>query len=118
KYFVRDHSFTRSKESLAVLARLLVAEHKRSTDRRITSVITLNADDFIEQAVTHVCGRKEDDPMQNDVVETINRSTHRLLAPAPKEPIPIYHVHGFLASELWHLGKGPRHMLVFTDLQY
>src|SRR5262249_54001777 len=84
---------------------------------RITSVITLNADDFIEQAVARVCGVKGE-LIQTDVVGAINRSTHRLLAPAPREPIPIYHVHGFLPSELWHAGRGPKRMLVFTDLQY
>jgi|HubBroStandDraft_6_1064221.scaffolds.fasta_scaffold20470_3 hypothetical protein len=113
----QDPSFAQSKESLAVLGRLMVAEHKRGAGRRITSVVTLNADDFIEQAVASVCGVK-DEFRQTDVVGAINRSTHRLLVPAPKEPIPIYHVHGFLPSDLWHEGKGPKHMLVFTDLQY
>jgi hypothetical protein len=106
KYPFHDPAFARSKESLAVLGRLLVAEHKRGAARRITSVITLNADDFIEQAVARVYGVK-DELMQTDVVGAINRSTHRLLVPSPKEPVPVYHVHGFLPSDLWHAGKGP-----------
>ena len=114
---LQDPSFARSKESLAVLGRLLVAEHKRGAGRRITSVVTLNADDFIEQAVRRVCGAK-DELRQTDVVGAINRSTHKLLVPAPKEPIPIYHVHGFLPSDLSHEDKGSKHILVFTDLQY
>jgi hypothetical protein len=115
KYPFQIPSFARSNESLAVLGRLLVAEYKRGAERRITSVITLNADDFIEQAVDCISGPH--------VVGVINRSTHRFLPQAPKGPIPIYHVHGFLPSDLHsYLGprpdKAPKHMLVFTDLQY
>jgi len=116
KYPFHDPSFARSKESLAVLARLLVAEHKRGAGRRITSVITLNADDFIEQAVARVCGVRWE--VVTNVVAAITRSTHGLLTLAPKEPIPIYHVHGFLPSTLWRRSSVPEHMLVFTDLQY
>jgi hypothetical protein len=109
-----DARFPRSKETLAVLARLLVSEHKRGAARRITSVITLNADDFLEQAVARLSGVR-DDLIESDVVRAISRSTHRFPGPST---IPIYHIHGFLPSDLWRSDEGPKRMLVFTDLQY
>lgn len=112
-----DSAFARSKESLAVLARLLAAEHKRGGERRVTSVFTFNADDFIEQAVSRVAGIRGQ-LIQAGIVGAITRSTHRLLAGAAREQIPVYHVHGFLPSDLWRSDEGPKRMLVFTDLQY
>src|SRR5262249_55538890 len=64
----QDPRFPKSKESLAVLARLLVAEHRRKGNRRVASVITFNADDLIEQAVERLAGA--------GVVRPIVRSTH------------------------------------------
>jgi hypothetical protein len=109
-----DRTFVRSNESLAAIARLLVAEHKRRSGRRIASVITLNADDFLEQAVARVAGVR-DGLIEAGIIGAITRSTHRLIPPAA---IPIYHVHGFLPSNLWTTGQSPRRMLVFSDLQY
>ena len=109
-----DEAFSRSKETLAVLARLLVSDHKRGPGRRISAVITLNADDFLEQAVSRLSGTRGK-VSTGDVVGAITRSTHRYLDPST---IPIYHVHGFLPSDLWQSDEGPKRMLVFTDLQY
>jgi hypothetical protein len=109
-----DRRLLRSNESLAVVARLLVAEYRRKSGRRISSVITLNADDFLEQAVARAAGIRGQ-LIEGGVIGAITRSTHRLL---PSATIPVYHVHGFLPSDLWTTDTGPRRMLVFTDLQY
>jgi len=114
KFPFTDPALVRSNETLAVLARLLVTEHRRGRARRIASVITLNADDFLEQAVARIAGVRGQ-LIQDGSVGTITRATHRLL---DGDTIPIYHVHGFLPSDLWRSDQGPKRMLVFTDLQY
>jgi hypothetical protein len=114
KFPITEPRFGISDESLAVIGRLLVAEHKRPEGRRIAAVITLNADDFIEQAVTRVAGHR-DMVSSAGITATVTRSTHRIIRPSY---IPIYHVHGFLPSDRWIADSGPRRMLVFTDLQY
>ena len=114
RFPITEPRFGRSDESLAVLGRVLVAEHKRAEGSRIASVITLNADDLIEQAVSRAAGNRNT-ILTSGITETITRSTHRIIAPAS---IPIYHVHGFLPSDRWTTDSGPRRMLVFTDLQY
>ena len=111
---LQDRSFTRSKEVLAVLARLIVQEHKRGSDRRVESIITFNADDFIEQAICRASGTR-DAFLPSELAGAITRSTHRVL---PRNAVPIYHVHGFLPSDLWEDDLGVRRMLVFTDAQY
>lgn len=111
---LKDPAFRRSKEALAVLARLIVAEHKRGPGQRIQEIITFNADDFIEQAISCAAGTKDSYPPAN-IAGTVARSTHRLL---PSTAVPIYHVHGFLPSDLSLDNSGPGHMLVFTDSQY
>ena len=114
KFPITEPRFGRSDESLAVIGRLLVADQKRSEGRRVASVITLNADDLIEQAVSRAAGNR-DTIITGGITETITRSTHRIIKPSS---IPIYHVHGFLPSDRWKSDTGPRRMLVFTDLQY
>jgi len=109
-----DRTFPRLNESLAVIAQLLVAEHRRKGRRRIASVITLNADDFLEQAIARAAGVRGE-LSEAGIIGAITRSTHRIL---PSATIPIYHVHGFLPTDLWTTGQSPRRMLVFTDLQY
>lgn len=104
----------RSNESLAVIARVLVAEQKRTAGRRISSVITLNADDLLEQAVSRAAGFRHR-VTSAGIIGVVTRSTHQLLSPSV---IPIYHVHGFLPSDRWKANSGHRRMLVFTDLQY
>jgi hypothetical protein len=114
KFPITEPRFGRSNESLAVIGRLLVAEQKREGGRRIAAVITLNADDLIEQSVSRAAGYR-DDVITAEIAATITRSTHRIISPSS---IPIYHVHGFLPSDQWKTDSGPRRMLVFTDLQY
>jgi hypothetical protein len=114
KFPITEPKFGRSNDSLAVIARLLVAEQKRAGGRRVAAVITLNADDLIEQAVSRAAGYRNN-VTPAGITETITRSTHRILSPST---LPIYHVHGFLPSDRWTANSGQRRMLVFTDLQY
>lgn len=112
KFPMKDPAFLRSTEVLAVLARLIVTEHKRGPGRRIQAIVTFNADDFIEQAIARVA-REEDLP--SEIAGSIVRSTHRSL---PNSSVPIYHVHGYLPSDVWQGDLGVERMLVFTDSQY
>ena len=114
KFPITEPKFGRSNESLAVIARLLVAEQKRAAGRRVAAVITLNADDLLEQAVSRVAGYRNHVTTAG-ITGSITRSTHRILSPST---IPIYHVHGFLPSDRWTADSAKRRMLVFTDLQY
>jgi hypothetical protein len=139
-----DGRFRHSNESLAVLARLLVQEHKRRNNRRIVAVVTFNVDDFIEQAVDAVVGRARQpgrgigirrlaiparaavartgpailaDP-RRDVLHMIARATHSYQR-EPTRPIPVYHIHGFVPSNYARrYGRFFDHRLVFTDTQY
>lgn len=114
----RDPSFSRSDESLAVLARLIVKERKRRSGNRIAGVITFNADDFIEQAICRIAGMR--DPVkQIRLVRTVARSIHAFEGSSASSPTPVYHVHGFLSSDVLKMYAGHyEHMLVFTDAQY
>jgi len=120
---VRDPNFRQSLESLAVLGRLVVQEFKRGGRRRIEAIVTLNADDLLEQAVFVLLGNQR---WGGNVVRSYARSTGRRLGMAGLRPIPIYHIHGFVPANIEGLyGKWPwrfprffDHNLVFTDLQY
>ena len=95
-----------SDETLAVLARLVVQEFKREGNRRIERIVTLNADDLLERAVSALV------PDRYDVIWPVARPT----SSAFRRPgsIPIYHIHGYLPFE----GDYSGYMLVFTDSQY
>jgi len=109
-----DANFHRSSESLAVIARLLVAEQRRGSKRRITNVVTLNADDLVENAVSRIVGRSS--PMAyGGVVRPVARSLHSFLG-ATHRIVPLYHIHGFLQSG--RMSRRNARMLVFTDSQY
>jgi len=113
-----DQDFNRSNESLAVIARLIVQEYKRASNRRIDAIITLNADDLIEQAVNTVAGLSRPPP-EREIVRVVARPTHSHLGGPLRRPIPVYHIHGFVPSNhTAHYGKYFDHMLVFTDTQY
>jgi len=114
-----DKRFKRSAESLAVFARLILQEHNRNSKRRIDAVITLNADDLIEQAVNAVAGIDKPQPGQ-EIAWVVARGTHSHSGGSPRRrPMPIYHIHGFVPSNhTVQYGKYFDHMLVFTDAQY
>ena len=119
-----DRDFASSNESLAVIARLIHQEYKRKAKRRIDAVITLNADDLIENAVNTVAGRTPDEAYRPPaIVRTISRGTHGAISSYSARPILIYHLHGFLPSNHGlssHVpyASQPNQMLVFTDTQY
>lgn len=115
KYPRDDESFEHSSESLAVLARLLVQEFNRGEKRRIDAVITLNADELLEQAAITLVARASK-KYSGHPFHVVGMSTHRDLRRQIRRPIPIYHIHGFVPQGrgFWDL----TYMLVFTDLQY
>jgi hypothetical protein len=118
RYPEDDPNFNQSGESLAVIARTIVQEYRREGQRRINSIITLNADDMIEQAVFRVAGAKSP-TQQLGLLRAIARPTHTYLAKLSPHPIPVYHIHGYMPSgRLKVFGTHFEHMLVFTDAQY
>src|SRR5262249_46375852 len=111
----RDPEFRNSDETLAVLARLIRQELRRGRNRRIDAIVTLNADDLLEQAIYAVFGKGS-----RYLVPVVARSTHIALR---RDRLPVYHVHGFLPSNkhsryFRHFGDFFDYMLVFTDAQY
>lgn len=118
KYPADAKNLLSSNESLAVLARLIMQEHRRAGRRRIDAVITFNADDFMEQAVQKIAGIQH--YSIQDPLRVVARSTHSFLGGPSMRSIPIYHVHGFLPSGriVKHNPDNYEHMFVFTDAQY
>jgi hypothetical protein len=125
RFPAHESGFERSHESLAVLGRLIVQEFHRGGQRRINAVVTLNADDLLEQAV-FFSQPSRSRRWVGDIVRTYARSTGRFLGMPGPGPIPIYHIHGFAPANVdgvygkWRQ-KFPRffdHNLVFTDAQY
>jgi hypothetical protein len=104
-------------ETLALLARLLVAEHARGGARRVMRVISFNVDDLLEQAVHVLAPRRLS--RQAPLLKVVARASQHPAHGAAGAPIPVYHVHGYIparASAPWH-ERSPD-TLVFTDLQY
>ena len=120
--------FEKSRESLAVLGRLIVQEFQRGGRRRINAVVTLNADDLLEQAVFVSLPPRSKSSKRwiGDVVRSYARSTGRQLGMPGPGIIPIYHLHGFVPSNIkglygearWQFPRFFDHNLVFTDVQY
>ena len=129
RFPVKDRKFSRSHESLAVLARLIVQEFRLGRDRRVDSIITFNADDMLEQAACALGGGFSW-KLGEEVVRIVARPTHAALRGDRFRPIPVYHIHGFVPSNIAsnyrvrHGGQGRAftdssdYMLVFTDAQY
>lgn len=131
RFPIKDRRFSTSRETLAVLARLIVQEFKRRPDRRIDTIVTLNADDLLEQAVFALAGgRAWGNRVGEEVVRVVARPTHSALRGDGLRPIRVYHIHGFLPSNSrsnYNARSGRSgmtfsdsfdHMLVFTDAQY
>lgn len=98
-------------DTLAVVARTLVAEHRAAGARRITRVITFNVDDLLEQAVAALT--------RDRVAKPIVRASQHPERGLGQQPIPVYHLHGYLPQNpraKWH--QGAPDSLVFTDAQY
>ena len=112
KYPDRDSSFMKSSESLAVLARLMVQEHKRKEGCRIDAVVTLNADDLLERGVRSLAPETAFAKLRH----SDNRALHTF-APGGLRLIPVYHIHGFLPARRKQ-EKESDQRLVFTDTQY
>jgi hypothetical protein len=123
----------KSSTSLAVLARLVIQEYQLKRDCRISRVITLNADDCLEQAIEFLnsySGLRNKG--KEKVIDTIRSPVDQLTEGKHNKPIPIYHLHGCVpnySSKIYHLLTPETvfsdqflgtysNMLVFTDAQY
>jgi NAD-dependent SIR2 family protein deacetylase len=111
-----DRRFSESHETLAVLARLVVQEFRRKGNRRIERIITLNADNLLEQAVFALVPR-DFHGVKMPVLRPVPSPSWLAGRSARWPSIPVYHIHGYVPSE-----ELPRddsdYMLVFTDAQY
>ncbi len=94
-------------DALSAVADAVRAEHARWPLRRLTRIVTLNADDLLER---EVC----DDGVER--VLPIARPSHspRWCDRDRPPPIPVYHVHGYLPRDVRD-PEGSGHTLVFTD---
>ncbi len=111
-----DPDFSKSSnETLAVIAQLVVQEFSRGHKRRVTCIVTLNADDMLEQAVLKFS------PPKRRVLSIVERPSREVIyKTAAGLPIGVYHIHGFIPSDMKkkHGGYPPAtDMLVFTDAQ-
>jgi len=108
----RRHELRTATDTLAVLARLVVREQARGGERRIIRIISFNADDLLEQAVVALAPGAR-------VLKPIVRASQNPERGVGKQPIPVYHLHGYLPQNpraRWH--HGAPDSLVFTDAQY
>jgi len=98
--------------SLAVVARTLVREYQRGERRRIRRVITFNVDDLLERAVEQLCPKPT-------VLRPVARASDHPARGLGEQPIPVYHLHGFLPQTTAHKGhRDAPDALIFTDSQY
>lgn len=113
-----DDSIQKSQSTLAILARLVRAEWGRKPIRKLVRVISLNADDLLEQAVAVLSPNPKDE--KPPPLKVISRASHHPGHGTLNPSIPIYHVHGYLPQILkktqWH--EDSPDSLVFTDSQY
>jgi hypothetical protein len=109
--------FKSSNETLAVLARKVVQEFNRGPERRIGCIVTLNADDMLEQAVSALVPHDPNDP-ETEVIRIVERPSREVFYKTGSWlPISLYHIHGFLPSGMQEY-ESSAYMLVFTDAQY
>jgi len=100
--------------TLGALAEAICIDQRRGT-RRISRVISFNADGLIEE-----CANEGHDPNLDPVVWPISRASfhpRRGNCANGLPPIPIYHIHGYLPRAAKSSRDAPD-TLVFTDSQY
>ncbi|MBF5046016.1 hypothetical protein FGE12_26625 [Aggregicoccus sp. 17bor-14] len=109
--------------TLGALARALVQEHGRGSLRRVVRAVSFNVDDLLEQAV-----RALQPAGSAPAVKPLVRASHHPERGLGEQPLPLYHLHGFLPSgpgmrerrgartPRWH--EEAPDALVFTDAQY
>jgi hypothetical protein len=98
--------------TLGALARALVQEHGRGALRRVVRAVSFNVDDLLEQAV-----RALQPAGSAPAVKPLVRASHHPERGLGEQPLPLYHLHGFLPSGArWH--EEAPDALVFTDAQY
>ena len=108
KVEIRPHS------TLTALVEAIRVDQRRGV-RRISRVISFNADDLVEECANH-----GHDPNRDPVVWPISRASfhpRRGMCANGLPPIPVYHIHGYLPQAAESSRDAPD-TLVFTDTQY
>lgn len=114
-------SMINSKATLAVVARVILADHNHGPSRRFLRVITFNADDLLEQSIAALAKTTGDTTLREcPITKVISRASHHPMHRTGLKAVPIYHLHGYLprkkGATAWH--EDGSDSLVFTDSQY
>jgi hypothetical protein len=104
-------SFDDTGTTLGTIAQTLSDDYALAGSRRITRVVTLNADELLREALRRRRGDRD------RYWRTEDHAVYEEPSGRGAQPIPIYHLHGFLprGGAFESLSE---HRLVFTDSQY
>jgi hypothetical protein len=97
--------------TLGTIAQTISNDHRLGAQRRIARVVTFNADELLREALRRRRGERGQYWRTEDHA-AFDKSEGR-----GAQPVPIYHVHGFLPRGGAFVSFS-EHRLVFTDSQY
>jgi SIR2-like domain len=97
--------------TLGVVADAISNDHWLGAERRIARVITFNVDELLREALRQRRGDR------GQYWRTMDHAVPAIPTGRGTQPVPIYHVHGFLPRTGAFVGLS-EHRLVFTDSQY
>ena len=98
--------------TLGVLADAISRDHYLGAERRISRVVTFNADELLRDALRRRRGDR------GQYWRTMDHAVPEIPTGRGAQPVPIYHVHGFLPRAGGAFAGLSEHRLVFTDSQY
>jgi hypothetical protein len=97
--------------TLGAIADVISEDHRLGAVRRIARVVTFNADELLRESLRRRRGDR------GQYWRTEDHAVYEKPTGRGSQPIPIYHVHGFLPRTGAFVGLS-QHRLVFTDSQY
>ena len=97
--------------TMGTIANAITADYDLAGGRRITRIVTFNADELLREALRRRRGER------GQFWRTADHAVYAEPAGRGVQPVPIYHVHGFLPRG-GAFGGLSEHRLVFTDNQY
>lgn len=101
--------------TLGAIADAIARDHTLGARRRIARVISLNADELLRESLRRHNGEPG---KQQQWFRTMDHVVSELPLGRGEQPVPIYHVHGFLPRPGAFAESRSEHRLVFTDSQY
>lgn len=97
--------------TLGTIAHVISEDHRLGSARRIARVVTFNADELLRESLRRRRGDR------GQYWRTEDHAVYEKPTGRGSQPVPIYHVHGFLPRGGAFVGLS-EHRLVFTDSQY